>query len=63
MTLTEKELGEVDKVPADLRKPASYSVADTYDYSAMTEAGCDDMVDIDELNSATLLYNLANRYL
>jgi myosin-5 len=28
----------------------------------MTEEGCDDMVDIDELNSATLLYNLANRY-
>jgi myosin-5 len=29
----------------------------------MTEVGCDDMVDIDELNSATLLYNLANRYM
>lgn len=63
MTLTEQELTETDGVPSDLKKPASYPVADTYDYSAMTEAGCDDMVDIDELNSATLLYNLANRYL
>jgi len=63
LELTPEELKEVDGVPADLKKPASYSVADTYDYSTMTEAGCDDMVDIDELNSATLLYNLANRYL
>ena len=28
----------------------------------MAEQGTDDMVDIDELNPATLLYNLAGRY-
>lgn len=28
----------------------------------MAEDGCPDMVDIDELNNATLLYNLGNRY-
>jgi len=37
-------------------------VVNTLDYSAAVEAGCDDMVDLDELNKATLLYNLANRY-
>jgi myosin heavy subunit len=63
LTLTPEELAEADGVPADFKKPGfKSSIVDTLDYSAMTEAGCDDMVDIDELNSATLLYNLANRY-
>ena len=63
LTLTPEELAEADGVPADFKKPGFKSnIVDTLDYSAMTEAGCDDMVDIDELNSATLLYNLANRY-
>lgn len=30
--------------------------------SAMSEKGLEDMVDIDELNNATLLYNLFKRY-
>ena len=32
------------------------------EYSASSEKGIADMVDIDELNHATLLYNLFKRY-
>ena len=32
------------------------------DYSKASDKGVADMVEIDELNSASLLYNLANRY-
>ena len=34
----------------------------TLEYSAMALQGIDDMVEIDELNKASLLYNLATRY-
>ena len=35
---------------------------DTFEFSAMAEEGIPDMVEIDELNPATLLYNLMARY-
>ena len=34
----------------------------TLEYSSLAEQGIADMVEIDELNSASLLYNLGNRY-
>ena len=34
----------------------------TLEYSTSSEDGIADMVEIDELNSASLLYNLMNRY-
>ena len=50
-------------MPADLQKPNFVQdVVDTLDYSEAVEETEDDMVDLDELNKATLLYNLANRY-
>jgi len=35
---------------------------DTLEYSQMAEQGIDDMVEIDELNPASILYNLMTRY-
>ena len=37
-------------------------LVDTMEFSQMAEDGIDDMVEIDELNPASLLYNLATRY-
>lgn len=34
----------------------------TLEYSKMAEAGLNDMVDIDELNPATLLFNMSQMY-
>ena len=34
----------------------------TFEFSQMSADGIEDMVEIDELNPATLLFNLANRY-
>lgn len=48
---------------ADLKKKDfSIGVELTEEYSKMSEAGIDDMVDIDELNPATLLFNMAQLY-
>ena len=61
VALYESEKGEC-KV-AEFKK-ASFQVAPelTYEFSKMADAGIEDMVEIDELNPATLLFNLANRY-
>ena len=48
---------------AELKKkdfPAPVELTD--EYSKMAEAGINDMVDIDELNPATLLFNMAQMY-
>lgn len=48
---------------ADLKKPNIPAPVElTEEYSKMSEAGIDDMVDIDELNPATLLFNMAQMY-
>ena len=47
------------RVP-ELKKSNFIAAAEnTLDYSKLAEKGIDDMVDIDELNPATLLYNLS----
>lgn len=48
---------------AELKK-AGFQAApeNTVEYSKMSEAGINDMVDIDELNPATLLYNMSQMY-
>lgn len=45
-------------------KKAGFAVPpeNTLEYSKMSEAGINDMVDIDELNPATLLYNMSQLY-
>lgn len=60
-TLFETEMKDC-KV-ADFKK-LNFPVAPelTFEFSKMADAGIEDMVEIDELNPATLLFNLANRY-
>lgn len=56
-----EERGECGE--ADLKRDGiMIPLKDTFEYSAMAEEGIPDMVEIDELNPATLLYNLMNRY-
>lgn len=45
-------------------KKAGFPAApeNTLEYSKMAELGLDDMVEIDELNPATLLYNMSQLY-
>ena len=61
VTLHESEAAEC-RVP-ELKK-AGFAAApeNTLEYSKMAERGLDDMVEIDELNPATLLYNLSQKY-
>jgi myosin heavy subunit len=60
-TLFESELADC-KVP-ELKK-AGFPVGPelTLEYSKMSEAGLNDMVEIDELNPATLLFNMSQMY-
>lgn len=61
MALHESENAEC-KVP-ELKKPGFQAPPEnTVEYSKMSEKGIDDMVDIDELNPATLLYNMSQLY-
>lgn len=48
---------------AELKKPG-FAVGPelTLEYSKMSEAGLNDMVEIDELNPATLLFNMSQMY-
>ena len=61
ITLTAEEQPEC-KVPALKGNGALVPLANTLEYSAMALSGIDDMVEIDELNPASLLFNLATRY-
>ena len=56
--LHEDELKDC-KVAELKKKDFSIGVELTEEYSKMSEAGIDDMVDIDELNPATLLFNMS----
>lgn len=48
---------------AELKKPGfAASPENTMEYSKMAERGLDDMVEIDELNPATLLFNMSQLY-
>lgn len=60
-SLTEAELKEC-RVPELKNKNFPVKIEHTLEYSKIAEDGTPDMVDIDELNNATLLYNLSNRY-
>jgi myosin heavy subunit len=61
--LTREEEAEPDGIPATFKaKSFKVPVLKLLEHSNIAEKGCDDMVDIDELNPATLLYNLAGRY-
>jgi len=51
------------RVEAIKRQGLSVPIQDILEYSKLAEQGIPDMVDIDELNSATLLFNLAQRYM
>jgi myosin heavy subunit len=63
VSLTEKEAKEPHGLPAIYKKPKfNVSILKLLEHSMIAEEGTDDMVDIDELNPATLLYNLAGRY-
>lgn len=56
-----EEIGEC--TVAELKKAVvTISLKDTFEFSAMAAEGIPDMVEIDELNPATLLYNLMARY-
>ena len=57
------ESEKTDCTVADLKAANFVALpANTLEYSAMAERGLDDMVDIDELNPATLLYNMSQLY-
>jgi myosin heavy subunit len=48
---------------AELKKPGfPVGLELTLEYSKMAEAGLNDMVEIDELNPATLLFNMSQMY-
>ena len=59
--MTEEEAKEcrIDKLK---KKDYATEIDNTLTYTSMVEAGIDDMVEIDELNRATLLFNLDTRY-
>jgi hypothetical protein len=58
LTLDESE--SADCRVAEIKKAGFQALPEnTLEYSKMSEAGIDDMVDIDELNPATLLYNMS----
>lgn len=61
VSITEEEKKDAKKQP--YTKP-EFTVAlnETFEFSAMSDDGIPDMVEIDELNAATLLYNLSTRY-
>jgi hypothetical protein len=61
MSLPPDELKEC-KYEEYKKQNFSIPILKTYDYSKTSEQGVADMVEIDELNSASLVYNLANRY-
>mmetsp|Transcript_84050 Transcript_84050/g.116110 ORF Transcript_84050/g.116110 Transcript_84050/m.116110 type:complete len:142 (+) Transcript_84050:160-585(+) len=47
----------------ELKKPKfEVKIEDTLEYTKMMDEGISDMVEIDELNPATLLFNMASRY-
>jgi myosin heavy subunit len=61
-TLHESEVADCKGVP-EFKKPGFPAAPEnTLEYSKMAERGIDDMVEIDELNPATLLYNLSQKY-
>jgi myosin heavy subunit len=60
-TLHESELVDC-KIDAYKKAGFAAPPEDTLEYSKLAEKGIDDMVDIDELNPATLLYNLSQMY-
>lgn len=60
LTEEEKKTCKIDS----LNKPSFDAPVDlTMDYSLMASKGLPDMVDIDELNHATLMQNLHARYM
>ena len=61
MTVDPEELKEC-KVAALKGSNVLIPLGNTLEYSAMATEGIPDMVEIDELNKASLLYNLATRY-
>jgi myosin heavy subunit len=62
LKLTPEEAAEPDGVPSKFKGEFKVSAGLTEESSENAIAGIPDMVDMDELNRATLLYNLANRY-
>ena len=61
MTVIPEEAKEC-KVQALKGNGVMVKLENTLEYSQMAEQGIDDMVEIDELNPASLLYNLMVRY-
>ena len=61
VTLIEEEVRDC-KVVELKKQNFPIHIAKTLEYSESAEHGIADMVEIDELNSASLLYNLKNRY-
>jgi len=63
LTCTLDESENKDCKVAELKKPG-FPVGPelTLEYSKMAEAGLNDMVEIDELNPATLLFNMSQMY-
>ena len=61
VTITDEEAEEC-KVVELKKKNFPVHISKTLEYSIKAEEGIADMVEIDELNSASLLYNLGNRY-
>ena len=61
LTLTPEEIKEC-KVKELLASSFEIEVDHVMEYSKVTEKGIADMVEIDELNHATLLHNLYSRY-
>ena len=61
VTITEEEAKDC-KVNELKKQNFPIHINKTLEYSALAEQGIADMVEIDELNSASLLYNLGNRY-
>jgi myosin heavy subunit len=62
LKLTPEEAAEVDGIPPKFKGEFKINAGLTYESSESAVAGINDMVDMDELNRATLLYNLASRY-
>jgi myosin heavy subunit len=62
LKLTPEEAANPDGVPAKFKGEFKVSAGLTEESSEAAIAGIPDMVDMDELNRATLLYNLSNRY-
>jgi myosin heavy subunit len=52
-----------DCITAEYKKPSfTVEMRRTLDFSKASDLGVSDMVDIDELNPASLVFNLATRY-